>query len=65
MAVRMAVQPHGWICHDHEVPEPEPTDASPSAPTTRNELLTLLMLLLASAALLALCFGCAAFWLYN
>jgi len=51
------------------MPDPEPTDGSPpprpSAPRARNELLTLLALLLASAVLLALCLGCAAFWLYN
>ncbi|MEU5910835.1 hypothetical protein [Micromonospora sp. NPDC047527] len=49
--------------------DPEPADGSPSpeppAPTARNELFTLLMLLIASAVLLALCFGCAALWLYN
>ncbi|MER5338687.1 hypothetical protein [Micromonospora sp. NPDC002717] len=31
----------------------------------RSELLTLLVLLLASAVLLVWCFGCAAVWLYN
>ncbi|MGK5441152.1 hypothetical protein ACSNN7_04875 [Micromonospora sp. URMC 105] len=51
------------------MPDPEPAAGSPppepSAPTARNELPTLLVLLLASAVLLALCFGCAAFWLYD
>ncbi|SCL35410.1 hypothetical protein GA0070624_5253 [Micromonospora rhizosphaerae] len=51
------------------MPDPESTDGSPppgpSAPTARSKLLTLLVLLLASAVLLALCFGCAAIWLYN
>ncbi|MEU5790840.1 hypothetical protein ABZ754_24350 [Micromonospora purpureochromogenes] len=47
----------------------EPTDGSPppgpAAPAARDELRTLFVLLLASAVLLALSFGCAAFWLYN
>ncbi|MEV1332012.1 hypothetical protein AB0J20_20830 [Micromonospora costi] len=51
------------------MPDPAPADGSPppqaTAPAARNELLTLLTLLLVSAALLALCFGCGAFWLYN
>ncbi|MEV0424884.1 hypothetical protein [Micromonospora sp. NPDC050495] len=58
----------GWAWHDHDVLDPEPADGGPaleSARTARNELLTLLVLLLASAVLLALCFGCATFWLYN
>ncbi|MFD2768610.1 hypothetical protein [Micromonospora eburnea] len=49
------------------MPDPEPADGSQppkSAPTARNELLTLLVLLVASAVLLALCFGCAVLWLY-
>ncbi|MFE9694774.1 hypothetical protein [Micromonospora sp. NPDC005806] len=41
-------------------PRPEP-----SAPAARNELLTLLVVLLASAVLLMLCLSCGAFWLYN
>ncbi|MFC8619751.1 hypothetical protein ACFT9M_25540 [Micromonospora purpureochromogenes] len=51
------------------MPGPEPADGSlprePSVPAARNGLLTLLVLLLASAVLLALSFCCAAFWLYN
>ncbi|MFE9956076.1 hypothetical protein [Micromonospora sp. NPDC005299] len=51
------------------MPDPEPADGSPptepSAPTARNELPALIVLLLASAVLLALSFGCAALWLYK
>ncbi|MEU9741167.1 hypothetical protein AB0E12_18515 [Micromonospora chersina] len=51
------------------MPHPEAADGSPppepSAPAARNEMLTLLVLLGASAVLLVLCLGCAAFWLYN
>ncbi|MEW2377097.1 hypothetical protein AB0883_13470 [Micromonospora sp. NPDC047812] len=51
------------------MPDSEPPGAvrplDPSLPAARTELLTLLVLLLTSVVLLALCYGCAAFWLYN
>ncbi|MCT2276788.1 hypothetical protein M3G91_04065 [Micromonospora chalcea] len=51
------------------MPDLEPTegDPSPEARTSapRSDLSTLLALLVTSAVLLALCLGCAAFWLYN
>ncbi|MGC4856945.1 hypothetical protein ACLQ24_27130 [Micromonospora sp. DT4] len=52
------------------MPDPESESAAGSPPlepatTSGSELLTLLVLLLVSAVLLALCFGCAALWLYN
>ncbi|WP_328851255.1 hypothetical protein OG994_25820 [Micromonospora globbae] len=50
------------------MPDPESATGSPppeSALTAGSEPLTLLVLLLASAVLLALCFGCAALWSYN